>query len=89
MKLKAIDKKFVCKPVVEEHKTEGGIILPDSYKKDHAIMEVVSKGSKASPDVAEGDRILVSGFQGSAIKVDGEDYVIFENEQVLAVISNG
>jgi len=74
--------------------TKGGIILPDSAKEKPREAKVISVGAgqlnedgKRTPlAVKKGDRILFSAYGGTEIKVDGEDYMILSEDEVLAVI---
>ncbi len=74
--------------------TKGGIILPDSAKEKPREAKVISVGAgqldehgKRTPlTVKKGDRILFSAYGGTEIKVDGEDYLILSEDEILAVI---
>src|SRR5258708_31154217 len=81
---------------VEEADTPGGgIIIPDSAKDKPQEGEVISAGKgkvneegKVRPlDVKEGDRILFGKYSGTEIKLDGEDFIIMREEEVLGVLS--
>ena len=83
-------------PRVEEAETtRGGNINPDSAKDKPQEGEVISAGKgkinedgKVRPlDVKEGDRILFGKYSGTEIKLDGEDYVIMREEEVLGIIT--
>ena len=75
--------------------TFGGLIVPDSAKEKPQEGEVVSAGKgkiseegKVRPlDVKEGDRILFGKYSGTEIKLDGEDFIIMREEEVLGVIT--
>src|SRR5262249_60822323 len=81
--------------IEEAETTRGGIILPDTAKEKPQEGEVISAGKgkiseegKVRPlDVKEGDRILFGKYAGTEIKLDGEDYIIMREEEVLGVIS--
>jgi chaperonin GroES len=74
----------------------GGIIIPDTAKEKPQEAEVVAVGpgklndeGKRSPlDVKEGDRILIGKYSGSEIKLNGNDYVILREDEILAVLGN-
>lgn len=85
--LQTIKKKVLCKKVTKEKKTEGGIYLPDNSKEDSVILEVLSKGGEVTDEICVGDKVVVSGFQGADVKHSGEDYIVLEEKQILAVIS--
>src|SRR5256885_15140048 len=81
--------------VEEADTTRGGIIIPDSAKDKPQEGEVISTGKgkineegKVRPlDVKEGDRILFGKYSGTEIKIDGEDFIIMREEEVLGVLS--
>jgi chaperonin GroES len=81
--------------VDEANTTRGGIIIPDSAKDKPQEGEVVSAGKgkiseegKVRPlDVKEGDRILFGKYSGTEIKIDGEDFIIMREEEVLGVLT--
>src|SRR5437773_3585933 len=87
--------RILVRRVEEADTTRGGIIIPDSAKDKPQEGEVVSVGKgkineegKVRPlDVKEGDRILVGKYAGTEIKLDGEEFVIMREEEVLGVIS--
>jgi chaperonin GroES len=87
--------RILVRRVEEAETTRGGIIIPDSAKDKPQEGEVISTGKgkineegKVRPlDVKEGDRILFGKYSGTEIKLDGEDYIIMREEEVLGVIS--
>jgi chaperonin GroES len=87
--------RILVRRVEEEGTTRGGIIIPDSAKDKPQEGEVVSVGKgksneegKVHPlDVKEGDRILFGKYSGTEIKLDGEDFIIMREEEVLGVIT--
>ena len=85
MKPRAILTRIVCSEVEHEHKSAGGILLPDSHTRDQVTMKVISRGSEVK-EVLVGDTVLIAGHQGHDILVDGNKYVVFEESQVLAVV---
>ena len=88
--------RILVRRVEESETTRGGIIIPDSAKDKPQEGEVISAGKgkineegKVRPlDVKEGDRILFGKYAGTEIKLDGEDFVIMREEEVLGVIEN-
>ena len=84
----------------DEEEVRGGIIIPDSAKEKPQEAEVAAVGpgkfvtngdgsAKRQPlDVKAGDRILIGKYSGNDIKIEGEDYVILREDDVLAVIEN-
>ena len=87
--------RILVRRVEEEGTTRGGIIIPDSAKDKPQEGEVISAGKgkiseegKVRPlDVKEGDRILFGKYSGTEIKLDGEDFIIMREEEVLGVIT--
>src|SRR6204780_3913956 len=87
--------RILVRRVEEADTTRGGIIIPDSAKDKPQEGEVISAGKgksneegKVHPlDVKEGDRILFGKYSGTEIKLDGEDFIIMREEEVLGIIS--
>ena len=87
--------RILVRRTEEEGTTRGGIIIPDSAKDKPQEGEVISVGKgkiseegKVRPlDVKEGDRILFGKYSGTEIKLDGEDFIIMREEEVLGVIT--
>jgi chaperonin GroES len=87
--------RILVRRIEEGETTRGGIIIPDSAKEKPQEGEVISVGKgkvseegKVHPlEVKEGDRILFGKYSGTEIKLDGEDYIIMREEEVLGVIT--
>lgn len=87
--------RILVRRVEEAETTRGGIIIPDSAKDKPQEGEVISVGKgkiseegKVRPlDVKEGDRILFGKYSGTEIKLDGEDFIIMREEEVLGIIT--
>ena len=87
--------RILVRRVEEATTTRGGIIIPDSAKDKPQEGEVISVGKgkineegKVRPlDVKEGDRILFGKYSGTEIKLDGEDFIIMREEEVLGIIT--
>ncbi|MBK7551595.1 MAG: co-chaperone GroES [Syntrophaceae bacterium] len=94
MKIRPLYDRLIVRRVAEEEKTKGGIIIPDTAKDKPTEGEVVAAGKgrlledgKVIPmDVKKGDRILFSKYGGSEVKIDGVDYLIMREEDVLGII---
>ncbi|MDY3869230.1 MAG: co-chaperone GroES [Pyramidobacter sp.] len=94
MQLKPLADRIVVKRITTEEKTKSGLYLPDTAKEKPQEGEVVAVGSgrildngqKLPLDVKVGDRIIFSKYSGTEIKVDGEEYIIFSERDVLAVV---
>ena len=87
--------RILVRRVEEADTTRGGIIIPDCAKDKPQEGEVISAGKgkiseegKVRPlDVKEGDRILFGKYSGTEIKIDGEDFIIMREEEVLGILS--
>ena len=87
--------RILVRRVDEANTTRGGIIIPDSAKDKPQEGEVVSAGKgkiseegKVRPlDVKEGDRILFGKYSGTEIKIDGEDFIIMKEDEVLGILT--
>jgi chaperonin GroES len=94
MKLKPLQDRILVQRVEEETKTKGGIIIPDTAKEKPAEGKVVAVGSgkvgedgkRISPEVKTGDRILFGKYAGTEVKIEGEEYLIMREDDVLGVI---
>jgi chaperonin GroES len=94
MKLRPLQDRIIVQRVEEESKTKGGIIIPDSAKEKPAEGVVVSVGKgKVADDgklipmeVKSGDRILFGKYAGTEVKVEGEEYLIMREDDVLGII---
>ena len=91
--LRPLGDRVVIKPSPEEEVTKGGIVLPDTAKKRPQQGEVVAvgsgrlleNGSRAEMSVKKGDTVVYSKYGGTDITVDGEELVIMDEDQILAV----
>ena len=87
--------RILVRRVEEAETTRGGIIIPDTAKDKPQEGEVISVGKgkineegKVRPlDVKEGNRILFGKYSGTEIKIDGEDFVIMREEEVLGILT--
>jgi chaperonin GroES len=93
MKVRPLQDRVLVKRTDGEEKTAGGIIIPDSAKEKPQAGVVIATGrgkvredGNITPlDVAEGDRVLFGKYSGTDVTVDGEEYVILREEDILAV----
>jgi len=93
MALRPLRDKVVVKPSEEEEKTAGGILLPDSAKKKPQEGKVVSVGSGRLLDdgtvrpltVKVGDTVIYSKYGGTEVTLEGQDYVILDEDQIFAI----
>ncbi|HFQ89455.1 MAG TPA: co-chaperone GroES [Desulfobulbus sp.] len=94
MKIRPLNDRILVKRLEEEEKTKGGIIIPDTAKEKPAEGEVVAvgpgkmndAGERIAMDVKVGDRVLFSKYGGTDVKLDGEDYLIMREDDILGVI---
>ena len=94
MKIKPLHDKILVKRIVEDEKTKGGIIIPDTAKEKPMEGKVIAvgagktlkDGSKRPLVVKEGDRILFAKYAGTEIKFDGEEHIIMSEEEILGVV---
>jgi chaperonin GroES len=94
MKVVPLNDKIVVKRLEAEDKTAGGIVLPDSAKEKPKQGKVLSigdgklldNGKRAALQVKEGDRVLFSSYAGNEVTVDGEEYLIMAEDDVLAIV---
>ena len=94
MKIRPLYDRIVVKRIEEKEQMQGGLYIPDSAKEKPQEGEVVSVGKgkrledgKLVPlDVAVGDRILFGKYSGSDIKIDGEEYLIMREDEVLGIL---
>jgi chaperonin GroES len=94
-KLIPLHDRIVVRRVEEAETTRGGIIIPDSAKDKPQEGEVIAVGKgkiseegKVRPlDLKEGDRILFGKYSGTEIKIDGEDFLIMKEDEVLGTLA--
>ena len=81
--------RVVVKPAAAEEKTSGGIIIPDTAKEKPQRGEVVAAGpgKKDEPvTVKAGDTVLYGKYSGTEINVDGQDFLIMRESDILAIV---
>ena len=94
MKLKPLQDRILVQRVEEETTTKGGIIIPDTAKEKPAEGKVVAVGNgkvgddgKRIPlEIKKGDRILFGKYSGTEVKIEGEEYLIMREDDVLGII---
>ncbi len=94
MQIKPLHDRVLVEPLDAEEKTAGGIIIPDTAKEKPMEGKIVAVGSgakdddgKVTPlDVQKGDRILYGKWSGTEVKVDGDDYLIMKESDIMGVI---
>lgn len=94
LKFRPLQDRILVRRLTEEQKTKGGIIIPDSAKEKPQEGEVMAVGNgklletgKIQPlDVKIGDKILFSKYTGSDVKIEGDEYIIMREDDVLGVV---
>lgn len=92
MRLKPLGNRVVLKHQEAEEKTQSGIILPDSAKEkpQEAVVVAVGPGKTGGEDfkmqVKEGDKVIYSKYAGTEIKLDGEEFIIVSQNDIMAVV---
>jgi chaperonin GroES len=94
MKIRPLQDRVIVQRVDEEEKTKGGIIIPDTAKEKPQEGKVISVGKgkanddgKVIPlDVKVGDKILFGKYSGSEIKINGEEFLIMREDDILGVV---
>lgn len=97
MNIKPMQDRLVIKPVEEEHKTAGGIIVPDTAAKEKPMQgEIIaagpgkmSKDGKRIPlDVKVGDKVLYGKYSGTEFKMNNDEFLIIGQDDILAIFEN-
>ncbi|MHC4637137.1 MAG: co-chaperone GroES [Planctomycetota bacterium] len=94
MKLRPLDDRVVIKQSEAEEKTAGGIILPDAAKEKPQIGKIVAtgpgkildNGKRGSMSVKKNDKVIYSKYMGNDVEVDGVQYVILKESDILGII---
>nr|WP_152945074.1 co-chaperone GroES [Desulfofundulus thermobenzoicus] len=92
--IRPLGERVVVKPLPSEEVTKGGIVIPDTAKEKPQEGEVVAvgpgrlleNGTRVPIDLKVGDRILFSKYAGNEVKLDGEEYLIMREADILGVI---
>ena len=95
LKFKPLHDRVLVKRIESEEKTKSGIIIPDTAKEKPQEGEVLSVGSGArgeggqihALDVKPGDRILFGKWSGTEIKLDGEDFIVMKESDIMGILS--
>ena len=94
-KVRPLHDRLLVRRIEEEETVKGGIIIPDTAKEKTQEGEgiaagngkILDNGTKIELDVKAGDKILFGKYSGTDIKIDGEEYLILREDEVLAVIN--
>ncbi len=94
MKIKPLGDRVIIKAMEPEEKKQGGIIIPDTAKEKPQEGEVVAvgpgkvseAGNKVAMEVKKGDKVLYGKYSGTDVTVDGNEYLIMRESDILAII---
>ena len=93
MKLKPLADRVVVKTIEAEEKTTGGIVLPGKAQEKPQIAEVVAvgpggivDGNEVKMEVKAGDHVIMGKYTGTTVKLDGEEYTIVRQSDILAIV---
>ena len=94
MKIRPLQDRVIVKRVAEEEKTKGGILIPDTAKEKPMEGKVIAvgngkileNGTKVTPEVKKGDRVLFGKYAGTEVKIDGDEHLILREDDILGVI---
>ena len=94
MKIRPLQDRILVQPILEKEVRKGGIIIPDSAKEKpiEGRIKAVGKGKIGDDgkhiklEVKKGDKVLYSKYAGTEVKVDGEDYLLMREDDILGII---
>lgn len=94
MNIKPLADRVVVKPLESEEKKQGSIIIPDTAKEKPMQGEIVAvgpgkvadSGQKVAMEVKKGDKVLYGKYSGTEVTVDGKDYLIMRESDILAIL---
>jgi chaperonin GroES len=94
MKVRPLHDQVIVQRLEEEERTKGGIIIPDTAKEKPIEGKVIAvgagrnkkDGTKIPLEVKKGNRVLYAKYAGTEVKMDGEEYLIMKEEDILAII---
>ena len=94
MKIRPLQDRILVQPILEKEVMKGGIIIPDSAKEKpiegrvKAVGEgkINEDGKRTKPELKVGDKVLYGKYAGTEIKVDGEDFLLMREDDILGII---
>ena len=94
MQIKPLSDRVVVRPLEAEEKKQGSIIIPDTAKEKPMQGEVVAvgpgkiaeSGQKIAMEVKKGDKVLYGKYAGTEVTIDGKDYLIMRESDILAIL---
>lgn len=95
-KIRPVGDRVVVKPAAKEEVTRSGIVIPDTAKEKPQEGTVIAVGSgrllengdRAAIELREGDRVLFAKYGGTEFKLDGEEYLVLKENDILAVVQD-
>jgi chaperonin GroES len=95
MRVRPLHDRILLRRIEEKESVKGGIIIPDTAKEkpqEGLVVavgngKILENGTKLTLEVKEGDRVLFGKYSGTEIKVDGEDYLIVREDEVLGILA--
>jgi len=95
MNIKPLGERVVLKVLESEERTKSGIVLPDTAKEKPQMGKVMAvgtgklleNGQKVALDVKVGDKVLFAKYAGTEVKLDGEEYMVLKESDILAVVA--
>jgi len=95
MNIKPLGERVVIKVLESEEKTKSGILLPDTAKEKPQMGKVLAVGSgklldngqRIALDVKAGDKVLFAKYAGAEVKLDGEEYMVLKESDILAIVN--
>ena len=92
--IRPLNDRILLKRIEAEQKTSGGILIPDNAKEKPIEGKVIAVGSgkvlengtRQTPALKEGDKVLFGKWSGNEVKINGEEYLLIKEEEILAVV---
>jgi chaperonin GroES len=88
VRFKPLGARVLLRPVEREEATASGIVLPDTAKRDKQNAEVVPVGAHEDVNVSVGDMVVYRKYSGTEIKVEGDDHLVVDVDDVLGVVED-
>ena len=96
MKVKPLHDRIIVSRIAEEEKTKGGIIIPDTAKEKPQEGRIIAvgpgkydqDGKRIPPELKAGNLVLFARWAGTEIKIDGQEYMIMKEDDILGVIES-
>jgi chaperonin GroES len=94
MRVRPLHDRLIVQRLEEEEKTKGGIIIPDTAKEKPIEGKVIAvgegriqkDGTKVPLEIKKGNRVLYAKYAGTEVKIDGEEYLIMKEDDILAIL---